>query len=444
MKYLSKKDMLFISLMLFSLFFGAGNLIFPPFLGQSAGTSLWPSMAGFILSAVGLPILGVVAVAKANGLHSLASRVHPFFSAIFTSMIYLAIGPFLGIPRAGSLAFEMGVSPFLPKEVNLTLALFIYTFVYFGLSYWLSLSPSKLVDRFGKLLTPVILLLILIIFVRALIHPFGSPASPAAGYAAMPFAKGFLDGYLTMDTIAALNFGIVISLTLKQKGISHPKQVVSYSIRAGLLAGLVLTFIYMMLGYLGAINHGTTENGAQTLTQVVLALFGSSGAILLGIVFSLACLTTSVGLITSCSQYFTTVIPKVKYRTWVTVLTGSSLIFANLGLTKILLISVPALTAIYPIAITLIILTLLNELFGGYRSVYAITTFFVSIASISDALIQSGINLGPISIMIKSLPLYTSGFGWLVPALIGVLIGLIVQIVNKQQLRKKSRQSNAS
>ncbi|WP_285616325.1 branched-chain amino acid transport system II carrier protein, partial [Pseudobacillus badius] len=117
---------------------------------------------------------------------------------------------------------------------------------------------------------------------------------------------------------------------------SHPKQVVSYSIRAGLLAGLVLTFIYMMLGYLGAINHGTTENGAQTLTQVVLALFGSSGAILLGIVFSLACLTTSVGLITSCSQYFTTVIPKVKYRTWVTVLTGSSLIFANLGLTKIL------------------------------------------------------------------------------------------------------------
>ncbi|WP_285616241.1 branched-chain amino acid transport system II carrier protein, partial [Pseudobacillus badius] len=150
------------------------------------------------------------------------------------------------------------------------------------------------------------------------------------------------------------------------------------------------------------------------------------------------------GLITSCSQYFTTVIPKVKYRTWVTVLTGSSLIFANLGLTKILLISVPALTAIYPIAITLIILTLLNELFGGHRSVYAITTFFVSIASISDALIQSGINLGPISIMIKSLPLYTSGFGWLVPALIGVLIGLIVQIVNKQQLRKKSRQSNAS
>ncbi|TCS93860.1 branched-chain amino acid transport system II carrier protein [Hazenella coriacea] len=444
MKHLSKKDMLFISLMLFSLFFGAGNLIFPPFLGQSAGTSLWPSMAGFILSAVGLPILGVVAVAKANGLHSLASRVHPFFSAIFTLIIYLAIGPLLGIPRAGSLAFEMGVSPFLSKDMNLTLALFIYTFVYFGLSYWLALSPSKLVDRFGKLLTPVILLLILIIFVRALTHSFGAPALPTADYAAMPFAKGFLDGYLTMDTIAALNFGIVISLTLKQKGVSHSKQIVSYSIRAGLLAGLILTLIYIMLGYLGAINHGTTENGAQTLTQVVLTLFGSSGAIILGLVFSLACLTTSVGLITSCSQYFTTIIPKVKYRTWVTVITGSSLVFANLGLTKILLISVPALTAIYPIAITLIILTLLNDLFGGNRSVYATTTLFVSIVSISDAFIQSGINLGPINTLVKSLPLYTFGFGWLVPAAIGVLIGLLIKILNKQQSFKKSQQSKVS
>ncbi|MBA4536153.1 branched-chain amino acid transport system II carrier protein [Bacillus aquiflavi] len=441
MERLSKKDMLFISLMLFSLFFGAGNLIFPPFLGQSAGTSLWASMAGFILSAVGLPILGVVAVAKANGLHSLASRVHPLFAAIFTFIIYLAIGPFLGIPRAGSLAFEMGVSPFLPKDMNLTFALFIYTFVYFGLSYWLALSPSKLVDRFGKLLTPIILLLILFIFVRALTHSFGAPASPTADYAKMPFAKGFLDGYLTMDTIAALNFGIVISLTLKQKGVSQSKQIVSYSIRAGLLAGLVLTLIYVMLGYLGTNNHGTTENGAQTLTQVVLTLFGSSGAVLLGVVFSLACLTTSVGLITSCSQYFTTIIPKVKYRTWVTILTGSSLVFANLGLTKILLISVPALTAIYPIAITLIILTLLNDLFGGSRTVYATTTLFVSIVSISDAFIQSEVNLGPINTLIQSLPLYIFGFNWLVPAAVGALIGFIIKTLTKQQSIKKSQQS---
>lgn len=444
MKRLSKKDMLFISLMLFSLFFGAGNLIFPPFLGQSAGTAFWPSMIGFILSAVGLPILGVVAVAKANGLHSLASRVHPYFSVIFTLIIYLAIGPFLGIPRAGSLAFEMGVSPFLPKDMNLTLALLFYTLLYFGIAYWLALSPSKLVDRFGKLLTPAILLLILIIFIRAFTHPFGDPASPTADYAVMPFAKGFLDGYLTMDTIAALNFGIVITLTLKQTGVSNSKQIISYSIRAGLLAGLVLTLIYMMLGYLGSVNHGTTENGAQTLTQVVLTLFGSKGAILLGVVFSLACLTTSVGLIASCSQYFTTIIPKVKYRTWVTILSGSSLVFANLGLTKILLISVPALTAIYPIAITLIILTLMNDLFGGHRVVYAITTLFVAIVSISDAFIQSGVYLGPIHTFTTSLPLYPFGFGWLVPAVTGSLIGLVLKTFKKWQTTKVSVEKKAS
>ncbi|WP_027623037.1 branched-chain amino acid transport system II carrier protein [Clostridium lundense] len=427
MKSLSKKDLMFISLMLFSMFFGAGNLIFPPFLGQSAGSSTWVALAGFVFSAVGLPILAVVTISKAGGLHALASRVHPTFAIIFTIIIYLAIGPFLGIPRAGSLAFEMGIAPFISAKG--ALPLFIYTLCFFSLAFWLCLTPSKLVDRFGKILTPVLLILITSIFVCSLFKPMGSFGVPQSDYASFPFLKGFLEGYMTMDAIAALNFGIVISLALRQKGISEEKSLVSYSIKAGLIAGFFLAFIYVMLAYLGASagpKFGLTKNGAQTLTNVVLYLFGKPGAVLLGLIFSLACLTTCVGLITSCSQYFVTLVPKVTYKTWVTILAVSSMVFANMGLTKILLISVPALTAIYPIATTLIILSLANDFFNGSSSVYIGSLSCVAAISIVDALMQFGLNLSFITNVYKYLPLYSQGMGWVVPAIFGALVGFIV------------------
>ena len=161
MNNLSKKDLVLVSLMLFSLFFGAGNLIFPPFLGQSAGNATWITILGFFITAVGFPVLGVIAVAKSSGIHKLASRVHPLFATVFTVLIYLSIGPGLGIPRAGSLPFEMAVRPFLPEGfISHEVALFIYTFLFFAVAYWLCLTPSKLVDRMGKVLTPALLILI--------------------------------------------------------------------------------------------------------------------------------------------------------------------------------------------------------------------------------------------------------------------------------------------
>ncbi|WP_110111969.1 branched-chain amino acid transport system II carrier protein [Bacillus sp. CGMCC 1.16541] len=424
MKTLSKKDTLFTSLMLFSLFFGAGNLIFPPFLGQSAGTAFWPAMIGFLLSAVGLPILGVIAVAKSDGLHVLASRVHPVFAMVFTIVIYLAIGPLLGIPRASSLAFEMGVQPFLPNDMNGAGTLFLYTFIYFCIAYWLALKPGKLVDRFGKLLTPLLLTLLVVIVVRALFYSFGEVSVPVGSYAKNPFATGFLEGYYTMDTIAALNFGIVIALTLKQMGMTDKEQIVSSSVRAGVIAGVVLAFIYVMLAYLGSLHAGETENGAQTLTQVVFTLFGPSGAILLGLVFTLACLTTSVGLVTSCSQYFAKVVPALSYRMWVTVFAGFSLVVANLGLTKILQVSVPALTAIYPVATLLILLSFVDHWFGSHRAVYGFATLFVSVISTTDAFLQAGLGMGVLGEFVKVLPFYDAGFSWLTPAVLGLILGL--------------------
>ncbi|EKY22065.1 branched-chain amino acid transport system II carrier protein [Clostridium celatum] len=429
MKNLSKKDLLLVSLMLFSLFFGAGNLIFPPFLGQSAGNKTWVAMAGFLITAVGFPILGVVAVAKSNGLYNLAKKVNPIFALIFTTLIYLSIGPGLGIPRAGSLPFEMAVAPYLPQGMSRTLALFLFTLVFFAVAYWLSLSPSKLVDRMGKVLTPTLLFLIAIIFISSLFSPLGSYGNTAPEYVANPFLKGFLEGYLTMDTIAALNFGIVISLTIKSRGIKDENSVISSSIKAGLMAGLLLIVIYSMLAHLGATSgnlYGSTSNGAETLTNVMSHIFGAPGLVLLAVVFTLACLTTSVGLITSCSQYFGSLTSRISYKNWVRILVLSSMSLANMGLNKILSISVPILNGIYPIAIMLIVLGILNKYFKDNSTIYKLTILFTGVVSFLDALSQLGLNIDFLNKLLYKLPLYSQGLCWLVPALIGLLLGVIL------------------
>lgn len=434
MNNLSRKDLLFISLMLFSLFFGAGNLIFPPFLGQSARSATWVAMAGFFITAVGFPILGVVAVAKSGGLHALAKRVHPVFASVFTVLIYLSIGPCLGIPRAGSLPFEMAVAPYLPEGFSKTLALFLFTLVFFSVAYWLSLSPAKLVDRMGKVLTPTLLLLISVIFITSVFRPLGGYGQATGEYMTSPFVKGFLEGYLTMDTIAALNFGIVIALAIKSRGVEDEKLVVSNSIKAGVIAGALLIAIYAILGHLGATSggrFGATENGAQTLTNVMTYIFGKPGAVLLAVIFTLACLTTCVGLITSCSQYFATLTSKVSYKTWVRILALSSMTLANMGLNKILSISVPVLNAIYPIAIMLILLGISNRLFSGNTAVYRLTLLFTGVISIVDALGQVGINLGHVTELCKKLPLYSQGLGWIIPAMIGIVLGVILKIAKE-------------
>lgn len=427
MDKLSKKNLRLVSLMLFSLFFGAGNLIFPPFLGQSAGTNTWVSMVGFFITAVGFPIMGVIAVAKSGGLRNLADRVNPVFAGIFTVLIYLSIGPCLGIPRAGSLPFEMAVAPFLSETtISTAIARLAYTVVFFLVAYWLCLTPSKLVDRIGKFLTPTLLGLIALVFLASIFKPLGGYGTPTGEYASSPFVKGFLEGYLTMDTIAALNFGIVISFAIKSKGVTSEKAVVSSSIKAGLIAGSLLIAVYSMLCHLGATSggrFGETENGAQTLNNVMTYIFGEPGAILLAVIFTVACLTTCVGLITSCSEYFETLTSKVSYKGWVRILSLSSMILANMGLTKILAISVPVLNAIYPIAIMLIVLAMLDKLFMGNRIVYSFTILFTGVVSVVDALSQAGINIDFLVNAFSKLPFYSQGLGWILPSALGMALG---------------------
>ena len=431
---LGKKNILVVSIMLFALFFGAGNLIFPPFLGQNAGENTLPAMLGFLATAVILPVLGVVVVARFDGLEKLGRHVGKRFALVFAVLIYLSIGPGLGIPRAASVPFEMAVAPYLPENANGTLWMLLYSLVFFLAALWLCLNPGKLVDRIGRGLTPALLALLLVLFVSFLFRGEVRVAAPQEAYRETPFLKGFSEGYNTMDTIAALNFGLVISTTLGSFGLTEKKERMRYTVLAGIFAGSILTLVYAMLSYMGMCSSGTyeiQENGAWTLRQIVYQVFGSTGAVLLAAIFTLACLTTCVGLINSISQYFSMLFQKVSYRAWVFLITFFSFLVCNLGLTMILSISIPVLNAIYPVSIVLILLGLSHRLWAGNPYVYPVTVAGTGAVSVLFALGEAGVPLGALTSLLHRLPLYRLGFGWLSVAAAMLLVSLVLGKVKK-------------
>ena len=436
------KKMLLISFMLFSLFFGAGNLIFPPFMGQNAGSQSIPAMLGFLITAVVLPVLGVVVVAKFDGLNTLALNVGKKFSVAFTILIYLSIGPGLGIPRAASVPFEMAVAPYLPEGINLTIWMIGYSLIFFSVALWLCLNPQKLVARIGSFLTPSLLILLCFLFFSFLFRGEHAIAAAQAAYINAPFLQGFSDGYQTMDTIAALNFGLVISTTLVSMGLTEKKSIIRHTILAGFFAGSILAAVYVMLTYMGMNSSGIypiQENGAWTLRCIVYQLFGNPGAILLAAIFTLACLTTCVGLINSISQYFSILFKKLSYRHWVWIIVVFSYLFCNLGLNVILSISIPVLNAIYPVSIVLILLGLSHTVWKNNRFVYPVTITATACVSVLYALDTAKIPLGHLSSILHGLPLYSMGFSWVWFALVSVMICIILNLFfKKDKLCKNS------
>ena len=418
------------------MFFGAGNLIFPPFLGSLAGTSTWTAMIGFGITAIGFPVLGVVAVARAGGFFYLAERVHPRFAFVFTLLNYLSIGPCLAIPRTASTSFEMAVVPFLGSG-NLQVAQIFYSAAFFVIAFVVALNPDKLTERLGKVLTPVLLVLIVVIYAGSLIKPPGLYGTPIKEYASGPLVKGFLDGYLTMDTIAALNFGIVISLNIKGMGVKKDSVVVGETINAGFVAGGILLLVYGALAHVGAVTGGAfgpAQNGAQTLNQAVSFLYGKTGLVMLAVVFFIACLNTCIGLISCCSKYFCTIVPGIGYRTWAVIFALSSFVISNVGLTKILQISVPVLSAIYPVAIVLILLSFGFQDGKRWRSVYVWSISFTGVISVLLSLEQAGVTV--LHQIMSKLPIYAAGLGWIVPALVGVVVGVVLAMLNKSESSK--------
>ena len=291
------KKLLLVGFTLFSMFFGAGNLIFPPFLGAQAGTALWLAFAGFAVSAIGLPIAGVAAVARAGGLPALAGRVHPRFAQVFAVLVYLSIGPCLAIPRTASTSFEM-LTPLVGRS---TPGQFIYSLAFFAAAYFVALKPEKLTQRLGRILCPALLVLIVVLFTGCILRP-AAPGygTPAEAYAALPAAQGVLDGYQTMDALAALNFGAVIALNIQAVGITEEAAVRRGTIRAGLIAGGMLLVVYAMLTHIGGISGAAfpgSDTGASVLTALADGLFGRVGQVLLAVIFVIACFNTCVGLL---------------------------------------------------------------------------------------------------------------------------------------------------
>ena len=434
---LDKRQIVLVSFMLFSLFFGAGNLIFPPFLGQNAGNHTILAMLGFLITAVVLPILGVIVVAKFGGLDYLGQKVGKHFGLLFAVVIYLAIGPGLGIPRAASVPFEMAVAPYLPANANASTWMLVYSFIFFLIALWLCLTPNKLVERIGRYLTPSLLFLLVFLFVNFLIRGEKNVVSAELEYLSEPFLKGFAEGYNTMDAIAALNFGLVIATTLNSFGFTQKKQQISYTIRAGVIAGVILALIYIMLSYMGMCSSGVysiQDNGAWTLRCIVYQLFGDFGAILLAAIFTLACLTTCVGLINSISQFFSSRFGKLSYRAWVYVIITFSFLVCNLGLNTILSISIPILNAIYPVAIVLIVLGLTHRFWQNNQYVYPVVVTGTSVVSVIYALDQINISLGLITSILKNhLPLYSLGYGWVLVALVLLVISVLLNLFTKSE-----------
>lgn len=431
---MKKRDVFFLGLTLFSLFFGAGNLIFPPFLGAQAGTDTWISMIGFAITAIGFPVLGVVAVAKVGGFEKLAGKVGRRFASVFILLVYLSIGPGLAIPRTASTSFEMAILPFAENPAGWVLP--VYSLAFFIIGALVAFRPEKLTDRIGKLLAPCLLTLILVIVIGCLVRAPGGYGAPTGAYAENGMAQGFADGYQTMDALVALNYGIIITLNIRSCRITDRKKIVHYAITAGWIAGGLLLAVYCALAHIGAVSGGVfpgAANGANVLTNLVSWMYGPAGSIILGLIFVIACLNVCIGLLSSCSEYFHRIAPRLPYRAWVLITAAVSYLISIAGLDMILKVSTPILHALYPMALVLIVLGLANGWTGRLPLCYPVAIAFTGGISILYSLDTAGLNIPLLSGWIRALPLYGSGLCWLIPAVIGAAVGAIASMVRNRR-----------
>jgi len=439
-KRLTLSSYILIGSMLFGLFFGAGNLIFPVHMGQEAGSNVVSATIGFLVTGIGLPFLGVVAigVSKSSGLFDLASRVHPIYGYIMTVLLYLTIGPFFALPRTGTVSYEIGLAPYIPNEYH-TVGLAVFTILFFFVALLFSLKPSKILTWVGKILNPLFLVFLAFLVIVSFLKPMGSISDAAIHgiYATDPFFKGFTEGYNTMDALASLAFGIIVVQTIKGLGVQSPRNIAIGTIKAGSVSVLLMGLIYGCLAYIGATSIGQyklSENGGIALAQIADYYFGSLGSILLAIIVTLACLKTAIGLITACSETFQELFPAfLSYKSYVVLFTILSCLIANIGLTQIISLSIPVLMFLYPLAITLILLALLSPLFKDRQIVYMMTTLCTLLVSIAD-----GINAMPESIKNQEsvqgvliiyrnfLPFFDIGMGWIIPLVVGLGLGCII------------------
>lgn len=434
---LSPRQSVAVGITLFSMFFGAGNLILPPMLALQAGTSTVPAMIGFLVAGIGLPVLGIVAVALVGTARELADRVHPLFSSIFVAAIYLAIGPCLAIPRTSSTAFEMLI-PLFPQGTPIGTIRLVFSIAFFAVAYALAMHPGTLTKLLGRITGPALILLLVMVVGSSLVSPAGVAQAPQAPYNSAAPIQGFLTGYQTMDLLASLTFGLVIAENIKELGVSDSRGLMREISRAGIVAGILMALVYCGLAQVGAsfgsvMPHAT--NGAALLTASATLHFGIAGTVIIAAIYLLACLNVCIGLISCCGTYFAETfgadapgaharaLGRVPYTGWAAAFAVFSCVVSNVGLDAILTFSVPLLNALYPVSIVFVIMGMAHRACDRLPLIWPWAIGATAIVSIATALRDAF--FAGIWLPFDALPLASLGFDWLLPALCGAVVGAI-------------------
>ncbi|RIL48544.1 branched-chain amino acid transport system II carrier protein [Mammaliicoccus fleurettii] len=437
------KNIFVVGFMLFAIFFGAGNLIFPPALGLSSGNFFWPAIFGFVITGIGLPLIGVITGSiEEKGYRVSLGKIHPVFAVVLLVAISLTIGPLFAIPRTAATSFEMGITPIF--ETTSSMSLFIFTLIYFIIVFYLSFNSSKMVEKVGSILTPLLLISITALIVKAFITLSGESTvsgDPAVySSSGTSFGKGFVEGYLTMDAIAAIAFSMIVITAIKSKGVTKETGLFKQTIFAGIIAAIALGFIYISLGWIGnhmnvsaetikELNANGQNIGTYLLTSAANLAFGEFGKYLIGIIVALACLTTATGLIVSVSEFFNELLPKISYKWFVAIFTLISFILSNQGLTTVIKGSLPVLLVLYPIAITAVLLILLAKYVKTPPIAQQLAVAFVTIISFISVFNQmEWATIG----FISKLPLAQYQMEWIPFAIVGFIIGFIIGKVKNQ------------
>ncbi|MDF6014002.1 branched-chain amino acid transport system II carrier protein [Vibrio harveyi] len=428
-------DIIAVGFMLFAFFLGAGNIIFPPLAGQLAGDHLMPAMFGFLLTAVGLPLITIVAIAVAGGSWEHLTQDLPKKAAVLmAALIFIIIGPAFAAPRTGLVAYEMAVKPFFldASQTHLT----SFSILFFAVAMIFAWFQGRLIDLIGKVLTPVLFLGLIVLAIAVFIDPQGEMMGAHGEYLTQPLTKGFLEGYNTMDTFASLMFGMLMVDALRSKGITERAATTKYLICAGCIAAAGLAFVYISLFYLGATSStiaAGADNGGAVLSQYVQALFGPYGQIVLSIIVLLACLTTAIGLISACSDFFSSK-TKLTYKQWVIINGAACALIANVGLSQLISLSVPVLFALYPVAVALVALTFVRSKLPNprvaYRSVLLVSLLFALI----DAAKVAGLDVSAFNM----LPLFEVGMGWVLPTFAAIVCMFFIAKSSQPELTEET------
>lgn len=425
-KRLSTADTMSLGFMTFAFFLGAGNIIFPPLAGMLAGDNLLPAMLGFLVTAVGLPLVGLIAVAKVGGGIPVMTRLLPrWVGTSIALIIFIIIGPTFAAPRTGLVAYEIGLVPFL--DTGSSSAQLLFTVAFFSLALIFALYPGKLMDTIGKVLTPALLVLLLVLAASVIIAPQDPIAAASGAWVNNAFSHGFVEGYMTMDALGSLIFGGLIVDVLRRKGIDDSKAQARYLSLAALIAAAGLIIVYMSLFYLGATSSilaAGVDNGGAVLSAYVVHVFGLGGSMILAGVVSLACLTTAVGLFSACGEFFNELMPKISYRRWVMIIAILCTTIANVGLSQLISISIPVLFLVYPIAMALILFSFVDGYIQQQKLILTSLIAVTACVGVLSALNVMGLAESVVALF-TFLPLYEQHLAWVPVTFVVVLYGML-------------------